>query len=92
MFHPGACAVNLRKKVRVKHTGSFDDKGLSEFARNLAAGRGGRNLQGFNELASLAVVEPWDGQDATPEVVDDDLGDFSWDDEEEEDDNAKDEL
>jgi len=91
-IYPGACAVNLRKKVRVKHTGSFDDKGLSELARNLAAGKGGRNLQGFTELPSLAVVEPWDGQDAAPEVVDDDLGDFSWDDEEEDDENAKDEL
>ena len=93
-FYPGACALNIRKKIRVKHAGSFDSNGLTEFSRNLAAGRGGRNMQAFteNQMPTIKVTDEWDGQDASPPVEDDiDLDDFDWGDDEEED-NAKDEL
>ena len=91
-LHPGACALNLRRKVRVKHAGSFDKTGLNELARNLAAGKGGRNTVAFTELPAIKVLEEWDGKDAAPPVDDDmDLDDFDWDDEPAEED-ARDEL
>jgi len=91
-IYPGACAVNVRRKIRVKHAGSFDTAGLTELARNLAAGKGGRNMQAFTEMPTISVIEEWDGQDAAPPVEDDiDLDDFDWDDEPEEE-EAHDEL
>jgi len=92
-IYPGACALNLRRKVRVKHAGSFDTVGLNELARNLAAGKGGRNTLAFTDLPAIKVLEEWDGKDAAPPVEDDmDLDDFDWDDEPEEEEEARDEL
>ena len=84
-------ALNVRKQIRSKHAGSFGEDGLSDFLRNLAAGRAGRNVQAFTELPAINVVEEWDGKDKEMEVYDDiDLDDFDWDDDEE--DTGKDEL
>merc|ERR1712048_924858 len=87
--YPAMAALNVRKQVRSTMTGSFNEKGVDEFLKYLAAGRAGRNTQAFTEIPPIALVEPWDGKDGElPEEEDWDLDDFDWDDEPE----AKDEL
>lgn len=85
-IYPGAAALNMRKNIRAKHAGSFDATGLGEFCRNLAAGRPGRNTLKFtdDQVPAISVVEEWDGLDKSPEVFEDDLDDFDWGDDEEE--------
>lgn len=80
--YPALAAINVRKQIRSTMAGSFDDNGISEFLRNLAVGRAGRNVQAFTEIPPIAVIDPWDGKDGElPEEEDWDLDDLDWDDE-----------
>jgi len=90
--YPAMAALNIRKQIRSTQAGSFDKAGITEFLRNLAVGRAGRNVQAFTELPPIAVVEEWDGKDGELPVEEEyDLDDLDWDDEPEED-VGKDEL
>jgi len=80
--YPALAAINVRKQIRSTMAGSFDDNGISEFLRNLAVGRAGRNVQAFTDIPPIAVIDPWDGKDGElPEEEDWDLDDLDWDDE-----------
>merc|ERR1711881_437943 len=90
--YPALAALNVRKQIRSTQAGAFTKDGISEFQRNLAAGRAGRNVQAFTELPPIAVIDAWDGKDMELVVEDDfDLDDFDWDDDED-DNEVRDEL
>lgn len=81
---PNVIVVNPRKHVSVKMLQGFHKSGIEEFFRNIAYGKTGTAVSTFDEFAEVVTVDAWDGKDGKLEVEDDDdLGDFEWDDEEE---------
>jgi len=94
--YPEIVGLNMRKQVFAKNMGAFSEDGLRPFLNVLTYGRGSRNTFPLSqtELPEIASIAGWDGQEPAPlEEEEFDLSDFSWDDEEEEEDStAKDEL
>jgi protein disulfide-isomerase A6 len=81
---PNVIVVNPRKHVSVKMLQGFHKSGIEEFFRNIAYGKTGTAVSTFDEFAEVVSVDAWDGKDGKLEVEDDDdLGDFEWDDDEE---------
>uniref|UniRef100_A0A671WBM6 Protein disulfide-isomerase A6 n=1 Tax=Sparus aurata TaxID=8175 RepID=A0A671WBM6_SPAAU len=86
--YPAMAAINTRKMKFALLRGSFSEKGINEFLRELSVGRGSTATFGGGSMPKIHTVEAWDGKDGQlPEEEDYDLSDVDLDD-----DLEKDEL
>ena len=88
--YPAMAVVNVRKKMYVLLKGSFSSDGINDLLRAVSVGRGSTEPIKGDGLPAIEERPPWDGKDAEP-PQEEDLGDFSWDDEEKKN-EKKDEL
>jgi protein disulfide-isomerase A6 len=79
--YPALAVLNPRKGKYSSLRGSFDFVGINEFLRDLSYGRGHTAPLKGGALPTVDLIEPWDGKDGAPPVVDDiDLSDVDLDD------------
>ena len=55
--------VNSRRKVYSVLRGAFNDKGITEYIREMAGGRGRTTKYRGESLPNISTVEAWDGKD-----------------------------
>ena len=78
---PALSVLNPRKGKFSTLRGSFDFVGINEFLRDLSYGRGTTAPLKGGALPKIDLIEPWDGQDGAPPVMEDiDLSDVDLDD------------
>ncbi|KAK2180538.1 hypothetical protein NP493_439g04066 [Ridgeia piscesae] len=83
--YPAMVAINSRKMKYATLKGSFSEKGINDFLRELAVGRG--STAPLSQMPKVLKIDAWDGKDGQmPEMEDIDLSDLDMDD------DKKDEL
>lgn len=74
--YPAMAAVNSRKKKFALLRGSFSEKGIHEFLRELSVGRGSTSTLAGDSMPKIHNADAWDGKDGQlPEEEEYDLSD-----------------
>jgi protein disulfide-isomerase A6 len=67
--YPSVVAINLDRKRFVVQRGAFSSNAIASFLQGVLQGK--EATTGFDEFPKLATVEPWNGEDAKVEVIED---------------------
>lgn len=67
--YPSVVAINLDRKRYVVQRGAFSSDSIGAFLQGVLQGR--EATAGFEEFPELQTVEPWNGEDAKVEVIED---------------------
>ncbi|KAF1332073.1 Protein disulfide-isomerase domain, partial [Globisporangium splendens] len=67
--YPSVVAINLDRKRFVVQRGAFSSDAIASFLQGVLQGK--ETTTGFDEFPKLATVEPWNGEDAKVEVIED---------------------